>query len=74
MNAIKIATAAISGRIYMGRVNKKRDSFLEGKIDVTGDCVNAVCEHVISAGGVTVLSANGTPKYEITVKELEQPK
>ena len=30
----------------------------------------AVCEHVLSNGRLVVVTCNGKPKYEITVREL----
>lgn len=72
MKNLKIATAVMSGRIYAGKVNKAGNAFLDGKIDVTGDCVNAVCEHAIGKGGVITLTANGIEIYEVTVRKLNE--
>jgi len=42
----------------------------EGKQDVTGAACGAVCEYVLANGEPVMVTCNGKPKYEITVREL----
>lgn len=72
MKNLVIKTAALSGRIYLGKVNKAQDCFLEGKRDVTGECVHAVCEHVLHGGGVQELLCNGIKSHEVAVRKIGQ--
>lgn len=69
MSKLRIATAAMSGRIYAGRVNKDGTSFLDGKVDVTSDVLRAVIDKV-TPGHVISVEVDGVPKYEIEVREL----
>lgn len=66
---ITIACAALSGRIYAGKLNKSRTAFLDGKQDVTSDVLKAVIDKV-GFGQPHVVTANGIPEYEITVKKI----
>ena len=69
MKGLRIACTALTKRIFAGRVNKAGNSFLDGKVDVTSDCLKAVIEHVEPGHTVTV-HVDGVPKYEITVKAI----
>lgn len=74
--AIHVGTSPLTNRIYAGHVLKDGRSWSEGKQDVTGMACGAVCEHVIANGGPVVVTCNGEPAYEITVRNLlgEPPK
>ena len=69
MKNLRIATAALSGRIFAGRVNKAGDIFLDGKIDVTSDVLKAVIDKV-TPGYIATVEVDGKPKYEIEVREV----
>ena len=45
-NPIRLATAAISGRIFAGRPTKDGMSFKEPRYDVTSDALKAVMDHI----------------------------
>jgi hypothetical protein len=65
---IRVATKALSGKIYAGRPAKDGLSFKEPSCDVTSDCLKAIIEKVGVGNAMTV---NGDGKaYEITVKEI----
>lgn len=71
MNAtIHIACAALSKRIYAGKLNKKRDAFTDGKQDVTSDVLKAIIDK-IGAGNVETVTIDGKPRYEIEVREVK---
>ncbi len=69
MAKITIACAALSGRIYAGRVNKAGTAFLDGKQDVTSDVLKAVIDKV-KPGHVETVTVDGAPRYEIEVREV----
>ena len=66
----RIACAAISGRIYLGNVNKTGADFTGGKQDVTSDCLKAVIDK-IGVGGTHQITRNGKPFIEITIRQIE---
>jgi hypothetical protein len=66
---ITIATAALSKKIYAGRLNKKQDAFLDGKQDVTSEVLKAVIDKV-GIGKTITITVDGVPKYEIEVREV----
>ena len=70
MKNFRIATAALSGRIYAGRVNKAGTSFLDGKVDVTSDVLKAVIEKV-TPGHIVTVEVDGKPAYEIEVRACQ---
>lgn len=69
MAKITVACAALSGRIYAGRINKAGTGFLAGKQDVTSDVLKAIIDKV-KPGHIEIISVSGVPKYEIEVREL----
>lgn len=71
MRKLHIGTSPLTNRIYAGHVLKDGRTWGEGKQDVTGPACGAVAEHVLAANGSVVVTCNGTPKYEITVRDLE---
>lgn len=72
MTKITVACAALSGKIYAGRVNKAGTAFLDGKQDVTSDVLKAVIDKV-KPGQVETVTVDGVPKYEIEVREVLPP-
>lgn len=67
---IRIACAALSGRIFAGKPNKAGNAFLSGKQDVTSDVLKAVIDK-IGAGNIEVISVDNVPVYEIEVRLAE---
>jgi hypothetical protein len=67
---IHIGNSPLTNRIYAGHVLKDGRTWGEGKQDVTGVTCGAVCEHVIANEGPVVVTCNGAPAYEITVRDL----
>lgn len=66
-----IATSPLTNRIYIGHVLKDGQTWGEGKIDVTGAACGAVAEHVVANKDSVIVTVNGKPKYEISVKEIK---
>ena len=68
----RIATSPLTGRIYMGKVNRTGDSFLGQKTDVTSDVLRAVIEKADYHGGSFEIEGGGE-KWTVTVaKEQTQ--
>ena len=73
MKPIHIATSPLTSRIFAGHVLKCGTAWAANKQDVTGAACGAVCEHVMANGGTVEVTANGKPKFEITVRDFEAP-
>jgi hypothetical protein len=71
MRKLHVGTSPLTNRIYAGHVLKDGATWGEGKQDVTGAVCGAVCQHVLANNEAVVVSCNGKPKYEITVRDLE---
>ena len=71
MKKLHIAKSPITNRIYCGGVLKDGVTWASNKEDVTGQACAAVAQHAMERGGKIVVTANGTPKWEITVRELQ---
>ena len=69
MAKITVACAAISKKIYAGKVNKAGTEFLDGKQDVTSDVLKAVIEKV-GPGNIITVEVDGVPVWEIQVKRV----
>lgn len=67
-----VGTSPLTNRIYAGRLTKDGKTWGAGKTDVTGAACGAVVEHVMARGGTVVVTANGEPAFEITVRELKK--
>jgi hypothetical protein len=63
----RIACAALTGRIFMGLVNKAGDSFVGSKQDVTSDVLKAVIDKAAHHGGSFDVEGGGE-KWTVTVK------
>lgn len=68
--SIRIACAAISRRIYAGRVSDDGRSFAGDKADVTSDVLKAVVD-LVEPGNSLVVTVDGRPQFEIHVRALE---
>ncbi|OHD26874.1 MAG: hypothetical protein A2Y38_15485 [Spirochaetes bacterium GWB1_59_5] len=66
---IVIATAALSKRIYAGRMNKAKTALTDGKQDVTSDVLKAIIDK-IGVGGIETVTVDGKPRFEIEVREV----
>ena len=66
---LRIATAALSGRIYAGRPSKDNTHFVGNKTDVTSDVLKAIIDKV-GPGNVITVEADGVPAFEIEVRRL----
>ena len=70
MRKLHISTSPLTNRIYIGHVLKDGMTWGQGKLDVTGAACGAVCEHVIAEKSPVIVSVNGKPKFEITVRAI----
>lgn len=67
---VHVGTSPLTNKIYAGRLSKDGKSWGAGKVDVTGAACGAVVEHVMARGGSVVVSRNGEPAFEITVRAI----
>lgn len=67
MSPLRLATAALSRRIYAGRPTKDGLALKEPRHDVTSDALKAVIEHVGVGNAVTV-NVDGVPAFELSVQ------
>ena len=70
MKQIHVAPSPLTNRIYAGHVLKDGCTWGANKCDVTGEACAAVAKHAIEKGGTAIVTSNGVPAYEITVREL----
>jgi len=70
MRQLHVGTSPLTNRIYAGHVLKDGATWGEGKQDVTGPACGAVAEHVLANKEPVIVTCNGEPKYEITVRDL----
>lgn len=69
MKKIHIATSPLTGTIFAGTI-LKHGTWAAGKQDVTDAAISAVADHILKNGGTVVMgSEDGTPAYEITIKQ-----
>lgn len=65
-NPIRVATAALSGRIFAGRPTKDGKGFKEPRYDVTSDVLVAVKDK-IGIGNQVNVECNGVVEFRIAV-------
>lgn len=70
-NPIRVATAALSERIFAGRVTKDGRGFKEPRYDVTSDVLKAVKDKIGIGNEVTV-ECNGVPEYRIAILPVKE--
>ena len=70
-NPIKVMSSMLTGRIYAGRVNPKKQMFIGEKDDVTDSAIIAVAEHLIKENIVIDFEIRGK-KYRLQALELEE--
>ena len=71
MRKLHVAISPLTNRIFAGHVLKDGLTWGEGKQDVTAAACGAVAEHVKASGASVIVTCNGKPKFEITVRELD---
>lgn len=70
-NKARIATAALTGRIFLGTPDPKGQQFIGVTKDVTSDCIKAVIDKVQrEETSVLVVTENGVPTHEIEVRKI----
>ncbi len=74
MKKLHIGTSPITNSIYAGHILKDGMTWASGTTDVTGQACAAVAQHTIAKGGQIVVTANGVPKWEITVRDIQSDK
>ena len=73
MKPIQIATSPLTNRIYVGTIHPDGQTWNPGKQDLTGPACAAVAQHVLKNGQPVIVIADGTPLWEITVRDLQHP-
>ena len=72
-NPIRVATAALSGRIFAGRPRKDGMAFKEPRYDVTSDVLVAIRDKIGIGHEVTV-EKDGKPDFRIAVLPIHSTK
>lgn len=67
---IHVGTSPLTGTIYAGRLCKDGQTWAGTPQEVTTAALVAVAEHVEQAGRPVVIRENGTPRWEIVVRNL----
>lgn len=70
MSTLHVAKSPLNNRIYCGGLLKDAMTWASNKTDVTGEACAAVAQHGIELGGAFLVTANGEPAWEITVRDL----
>lgn len=65
---MRVAVSPLTNTIYAGRI--KGNMWSGQKHDVTMDCLVAVAQHAEQFGKPVIITADGKPEYEITVRKL----
>ena len=67
---IRIGTSPLSGIIFAGTLLKGGRKWSANKTDVTKEAIGAVIEHINMQKNPVIVSVNGVPTYEISVRKL----
>ena len=70
-NPIKVMTSMLTGRIYAGRVNPKKQMFIGEKDDVTDTAVSAVAQHLLMKEVCLQFEVKGKT-YRLEVVEVQE--
>lgn len=70
MKKLHVAQSPLTNRIFCGHVMKNQMTWAANKADVTVEACVAVAKHVLANGHPTVITADGVPEFEITVRDL----
>lgn len=68
---LHVGVSPITNRIYAGTVLKDGCTWGANKHDVTGAACGAVAEHVLATGQPVIVTCNGEPAFEISVRRLK---
>jgi exopolysaccharide biosynthesis protein len=71
---LHIGCTALGNRIMAGNVLKDGYTLGANAKDVTGMACGAVAEHVLAAGGETIVTSNGKPIFNIKVERIGDEK
>ena len=69
---LHVATSPLTNTIFVGNVLKDGLTWGANQQDVTGEACNAVAELVANRGVPVVVTCNGEPIYEITVRTFKR--
>lgn len=64
---LRLAVAALTENVYVGRVNKAGDTFLDGKQDVTNDFLKAVIDRF--GGKQSTIRSSDGDLWELVMKK-----
>lgn len=67
---LHIGTSPLSNTIFAGTVLKDNRTWSANKQDVTMDALVAVAQHVVQFGKPVIITGNGKPEFEITVRQF----
>lgn len=70
---LHVATSPLSNTIFAGTILKDGRTWSASKQDVTTDALVAVAEHVLNFGKPVLITKDGKPEFEITVKKISAP-
>jgi hypothetical protein len=70
---LHVSTSPLSNRIFAGTILKDGRTWSASKQDVTTEALVAAAEHVLAFGKPVVITNNGVPEFEITVKKFSAP-
>lgn len=68
---LHVGTSPLTNTIFAGHVLKSGNVWASNKQDVTMDALVAVAEHVLANGKPVVITNDGVPEFEITVRKLK---
>ena len=71
MRQLHVGTGPLTNRIFAGHALKDGRTWGAGRQDVTGAACGAVAEHVLANKNPVIVTINGRPKYEISVRDLD---
>ena len=67
---IHVQKSPLTNTIYAGHLINGGARWGENRTDVTGEACAAVAQHVLTNGEPVIVTGNGKPLYEITVRDL----
>lgn len=71
MSELRLAVAALTEKVYVGRLTKDGQSFRDGKQDITNDFLKAVIDRFEHGG--EIISSSGE-KWVIAVRKVAEAK
>lgn len=70
---LRVSTSPLSNTIFAGTILKDGRTWSASKQDVTTDALVAVAYHVLAFGKPVLITNDGKPEFEITVKKFSAP-